>query len=85
MLNRLQAQALLKEFYPAASIKAWTEFKDIYLFRVEHPDPLEKDWDPFFSVDKLTEEVRDFSVLNDIDSSSFSQLEWNDILRGDSK
>lgn len=68
----------LEEFYPEASVKAWTEYADIYLFRVEHPDPLEKDWDPFFSVDPLTEEVRDFSVLTDINSEDFSKLEWKE-------
>ena len=79
MLDRLQAQAALKKFYPSASIKAWTEHNGIFLFRVEHPDPLEKDWDPFFSVDPLTEEVRDFSVLTDIDALEFNKLEWKNL------
>jgi hypothetical protein len=83
MLNRLQAQVALEEFYPQATVKAWTEYKGLFLFRVEHPDPLEKDWDPFFSVDPVTEEVRDFSVLTDIPMSDFDKLEWKKtLLRG---
>lgn len=79
MLNRVQAQAQLKHVYSTASIKAWTEYHDLFLFRVEHPDPLEKDWDPFFSVDPVTEEVRDFSVITDGDLEEISKLEWNDL------
>lgn len=79
MLNESQAQVALKKFYPEGTIKAWTKYHEIFLFRVEHPDPLEKDWDPFFSVDPVTEEVRDFSVITDGNLSEISRLEWHDI------
>ena len=78
MLNRLQAQTNLEKFYPDGTVKAWADYKDLFLFRVEHPSPLEKDWDPFFSVDKVTGEVRDFSVLENL--PEFSKLEWNEIV-----
>jgi hypothetical protein len=79
MFNQSQAQTQLEKFYPEATIKEWTTYLDFYLFRVEHPDLEEKNWDPFFSVDNLTGEVRDFSVLTDINSSEFSKLEWKEV------
>ena len=79
MLSKSQAQAELEAFYPDATIKSWTTYLDFYLFRVEHPNELEKDWDPFFSVDNVTGEVRDFSVLTDIKPSEFAELEWKEV------
>lgn len=79
MLSKDQAQAQLKIAFPEVTIKAWTALQDFYLFRVEYPDLFEKDWDPFFSVDNLTAEVSDFSVVTDIDGLEFASLNWNDI------
>jgi len=79
MFNQIEAQDLLKKFYPEATIKAWTPYLNFYLFRVEHPDPFEKDWDPFFSVDKNTGKVWPFSILTDIDVSEFGKLKWNEV------
>lgn len=81
MLSKSQAQTNLENFYPDATIKAWTEHKDLFLFRIEHPDPEEKDWDPFFSVDKVTGEVRDFSVVTDLTREEFVEVQesWNDV------
>jgi hypothetical protein len=78
MLNKFQAQTLLENFYPEAMIKAWTVYQDFYLFRVEHPDPEEKDFDPFFSVDNLTGEVRDYSILTDGNISEIMKLKWDE-------
>jgi hypothetical protein len=79
MLSRLEAQAQLQSVYSTAVIKAWTQYHDLYLFRVEHPSIAERDWDPFFSVDPITGEVRDFSVLTDAKPDEISKLEWHDI------
>lgn len=79
MFSQIQAQSNLSKFYPDASIKVWASYKDLYLFRVEHPSLEEKDFDPFFSVNDNTGEVRDFSVLTDISMSEFMNLEWREI------
>lgn len=78
MLNRLQAQVMLQNALPEGTpIKAWAEYQDLFLFRIEHQTPFEKDWDPFFSVDPVTEEIRDFSVLEDL--SEIGKLEWHEL------
>jgi hypothetical protein len=77
MLTEEQAQAQLEKTLPEVPIKAWARYDDLYLFRVEHPSSLEADWDPFFSVDSFSGEVRDFSVLTDGDISEIAALEWN--------
>ena len=78
MLNEAQAQVTLRKALPGYPIKAMTKYRDLFLFRVEHPDPLEKDYDPFFSVDPVTEEVRDFSVITDGNLSEISKLDWKE-------
>lgn len=80
MLNKTQVFTAMKNFYPNATIKAWTQYHDLYLFRIEHPSESEKNYDPFFSVNPITEEVQDFSVLTDIKSSDFDKLEWKEVL-----
>lgn len=78
MLNRDQAQTLLQKFLTDGTpIKAWAKYNELYLFRVEHQMPFETDSDPFFSVDTNTGEVRDFSVLTDLEG--ISKLNWTDI------
>lgn len=79
MLNKFQALKSLHEVIPGYPVKAWAQYRDLYLFRIEHPDPLEKNYDPFFSVDSLTGEVRDFSVITDGNISEIASLDWNDI------
>jgi hypothetical protein len=78
MLNEAQAQVILRKTLPGYPVKAMIKYKDLFLFRVEHPDPLEKDWDPFFSVDPVTEEVRDFSVITDGNLSEINNLDWKE-------
>lgn len=79
MLTKAEVLLQLKTTLPGVPIKAWTQYQDIYLFRVEWPDLAEKNWDPFVSVDPLTGEVRDYSVLTDGNLSEIAALEWQDI------
>jgi len=79
MLDNIQALKLLREALPNVPIKAWVSYHDLYLFRVEWPMPLEKDWDPFVSVDVVTGEIRDFSVLTDGNLSEISDLNWKNV------
>jgi hypothetical protein len=79
MFNSAQALAQVKTTLPEVKIKAWTEYRQLYLVRVEYPYPGEQDYDPFFSVNKVTGEVRDFSVLTDGDLSEISALQWEEV------
>jgi hypothetical protein len=76
MLNPKQAQKNLEEVVPGVIPKAWVQYKNLYLFRIELPNK-KIAYDPFFSVDINTGEVEDFSILDDL--TTISNLKWNDI------
>lgn len=79
MLSKSQAILTLKTAMPGIPIKACADYHDLYLFRVEYPALAERNWDPFFSVDKLTGEVRDFSVLTDGNTTEINNLDWHEL------
>lgn len=79
MLSEIQARDAITKAFPKTPIKAWTKYNNFYLFRVENPSEEEKDWDPFFSVNIDTGEVRDFSVLTDGNVSEIAKLKWTTI------
>jgi hypothetical protein len=74
MLNILAAERALLNTVPLIRLQDAVRYKDVYLFRVEFASEEEKDYDPFFSVDVNTGEVRDFSVLTDGDLSEITDL-----------
>lgn len=74
MLDKNQAEAALKQALPTARIQDSIKYRNVYLFRVHLPSPGEEDYDPFFSVDEQTGEVRDFSVITDGDISEIAAL-----------
>jgi hypothetical protein len=82
MLSKAEAQKRVEQTFLGATVKAWTRFQELFIFRVEWPMPLEEEWDPFVSVDVLTGETRDFSVLTNLTSSEFAELEWRVIGEG---
>lgn len=79
MLTEAQAQALVEKALPGVPIKAWAQYGDLYLFRVQYPDLEEADFDPFFSVDTKTSEVKDFSVITDGNISDIAALDWKEV------
>ena len=79
MLDRLQAQAQAETYIQGSKAQAWTMFQDIYLFRMLWPMPDEEEWDPFLSVDPVTTEVREFSVLTNLNPEEFFNLKWEEI------
>lgn len=61
-MNINEATILLQNTLEVGSvIKAAIDYGDKFLFIAHRPDPLEGKLDPFFSVNKKTREVRDFS------------------------
>jgi len=66
MLDKTQAAVIVKKFMPDGEIQKVIEWKNFYIFQVFRPkEPLENEYDPFYSVDKQTGEFRDFSIFDD--------------------
>lgn len=65
MLNVKQAKEKMSEKLPDLTVVDGILYGRVFLFRTTSKDPVEGDFDPFFSVDVQTGEVRDFSVLTD--------------------
>jgi len=69
----LAEKALLK-VVPYVTIQDHIVYRDLYLFRITFASEAEKNYDPFFSVDMNTGEVKDFSVITDGDISEITKL-----------
>ncbi len=67
MLNQAQVEDLVAKLYREVKVVDSFRYEDIFLVRVEHPDPEEVNYDPFFSVDPNTGIVKEFSVITDGD------------------
>lgn len=66
MLSELEATAIVRKEFPDSRIEPPINYRGVYLFMVfNDDDPLEGDQDPFFSVDHMTGELRDFSIITD--------------------
>jgi hypothetical protein len=73
MYDKFQAKRLVEKAYPGAKAKDCFVYKGLFLVRVEHPDPDEANYDPFLSVDPVTGEVNEFSVLTDGDPVAIAE------------
>jgi hypothetical protein len=67
MLSEEEARHIVRNAFPDRSIVTSIDYREVYLFLVLGTEPLEGDQDPFFSVDKTTGELRDFSIITDGD------------------
>lgn len=67
-----EAKTRLEEEIPGVVVAAQAQYQGLYLFRIVFPSAHEADYDPFFSVNIETGEVRDFSVLTDGDLTDIS-------------
>lgn len=74
MLSEAQARTAISKAVPSASVEDVVRYRNAYLFRLKLPLPGEEDYDPFFSVDIQTGEVRDFSVITDGDIDEIGDL-----------
>lgn len=65
-LSSEQALTKLSKVFPERSIEGPVEFKNLWIFKaIDSSDPVEGSYDPFFSVDKTSGIVREFSVMTD--------------------
>jgi hypothetical protein len=77
MLTSEQATKAIRQVFPDSDLDVTgpVDYQSVYLFRViDTSDPIEGAWDPFFSVDKKTGEVRDFSIITDGNQGEIIQL-----------
>lgn len=73
MLSESAATEIVKDAFPDRYVETSIEYGGVYLFLAPGTDPLEGDQDPFFSVDKTTGELRDFSIITDGDPHEISK------------
>lgn len=73
MLSENQCRVLVEKANPGVKAVASAAYKNLYLVRVEFPDPDEKNYDPFFSVDPSSGAVKEFSIMTDGDPVEVAQ------------
>ncbi len=69
-----KATGIVKKAFPLGKITSSIEYKNLYIFQVFNLFPEEEGMDPFFSVNKETGEIRDFSIITDGDISEITKL-----------
>lgn len=74
MLTSQEAEKIVKKNIPDGQIQTWIAYKHVYLFQVFSTRPNEEEYDPFYSVDRMTGEFRDFSILTDGNISEITKL-----------
>ncbi len=74
MLSLDKATGIVKETFPLGTINSNVDYKNLYIFQVFNPFPGEEGMDPFFSVNKETGEIRDFSIITEGDITEITKL-----------
>jgi len=66
MLSIQKATRIVKEAFPDGKITAIVEYKNLFLFQMFVPNrPFEELLSPYFSVDRITEEFKDYCLWAD--------------------
>lgn len=74
MVDISEAEKIVLENLPGGRIAKHIEYKNLFVFQVFRDDPLEGDWDPFYSVNRDTKEFSDFSIILAGDLNELTQL-----------
>lgn len=75
MLDIQMATRIVQKEIPHRRIVAHISYKDLWVFQAfDDNDPLEGEFDPFYSVNKKTGEFNEYSVLTDGDPREVQQL-----------
>lgn len=74
MVSSQQATSIVKSEFPDGTIESYISYKNLFVFKVFTKDSQEGQMDPFFSVDKTTGELRDFSIITDGDITEITDL-----------
>lgn len=65
MLSLNEAKIIANKNFPNGKIKKSAEYNGLYLFIIFSDLPEEEEMDPFYSVNKLTGEFKEFSIFSD--------------------
>lgn len=63
MLSSADAIKIIREHFPQGEIKKYIEYKDLFVFQIFTGDPLEGDYDPFYSINRKTSEFEGFALF----------------------
>lgn len=74
MIDFVEAERIIKQEFPEATIPSFISYGNVFVFMVFSSDPDEGIFDPFYSVDKTTGEVAEFSVFTDGDFDDIQDL-----------
>ena len=69
MLTLAKAKEIVQKSFPNGQIQKVAEYRNLYLFQIFTVDPEEGQYDLFYSVDKVSGDFSEFSVLTDGDIS----------------
>lgn len=74
LLAEKDALIIVKRAFPQAEIKSPISYQGLYIFQIFTADPDEGFYDPFYSVNQKTGELRDFSIITDGDINEITAL-----------
>lgn len=74
MYSQVDAHKIAMDHIPNGKVQAVIEYNDRYILQIFTDDPEEGQMDPFYSIDPITGEFRDFSVLTDGDMGDIFDL-----------
>lgn len=74
MLNKSDARRITLKNLPGYSVQKIIEYKNLFIVMAYGKDPLEGQFDPFFSVDKETGKFSDFSIITDCNTDEVMDL-----------
>lgn len=77
MYDLKHAIAQIKINMPYGNVKAYAELNTKFVFLVMDDDPLEGDFDPYYSIDKNTGVMHGFSMFTDEPINSMSPIPNN--------
>ena len=63
MLNLNDAKKIALRNMPNGKIQKSVEYKEFFIFIIFTDDPLEGNYDPYYSVNRNTKEFRDFPIF----------------------
>jgi hypothetical protein len=75
MLDEKAARDVIMKNLPDGEIQYVVSYQNLFIFQVFSGDPEEREFDPFFTVNKDTGEFRDFSLITDGNPEIFRLLE----------
>jgi hypothetical protein len=75
MLSQEEAVQAAQKQFPNRTVSFYLKYRDLYLVTaIDESDPVEGDYDPYYSVNPDTGEIREFSVVTDASRVELTNL-----------